>query len=493
MIFNSLQYLIFFSVVLLITILMRTRHIQIAFLVLASFIFYILSSGYLILCLIFVSLITYFCGLAIFRERNSVWGMFYLALATFLSLGQLGFIKYQATFLALLADILGPWIGPLNSSILFDASGLLLPIGISFYTFQSLSYVFDIYRGQLKPSSSLIEYIMFVGFFPQITSGPIVRARDFLNQLKLISRLDVSAPNLKYGITLIGMGLFKKMVLADNLAQFVDPIFSYPTHYNSLRIILATLTFGMQLYFDFSGYSDIAIGSARILGFRFPLNFNNPYLALSPSDFWHRWHMSLSSFLRDYLYIPLGGNRAGFLRTHLNLFITMIVCGLWHGSSWNFLLWGVYHGSLLSAQRLFFRDLSLSRRLQKITGMRFWIAPKVLITQYFIFLGWIMFRVSDWNDLIYCLDKFIFWDFLSRLQYQSLVYGFLRETAPFLLLGGLYFVLIIFYRDEFCREDWIGRLSSLNLVYWLIYLMAIIFALIWFSPGSGTNYIYSAF
>jgi alginate O-acetyltransferase complex protein AlgI len=493
MIFNSLQYLIFFSVVLIITILMRTRHIQIAFLVLASFIFYILSSGYLILCLIFVSLITYFCGLAIFRERNSVWGMFYLALATFLSLGQLGFIKYQATFLALLADIFGPWIGPSNSSILFDASGLLLPIGISFYTFQSLSYVLDIYRGQLKPSSSLIEYIMFVGFFPQIASGPIVRARDFLNQLKLMSRLDVSAPNLKYGITLIGMGLFKKMVLADNLAQFVDPVFSYPTHYNSLRIILATVTFGMQLYCDFSGYSDIAIGSVRILGLRYPINFNNPYLALNPSDFWNRWHISLSCFLRDYLYIPLGGNRAGILRTHLNLLLTMTICGLWHGSSWNFLIWGIYHGALLSAQRLLFQNLSLIKGLEKIVKMRFCIALEVLITQYLVFLGWLIFRVKDLNDLVYCLDKFIFWDFLTRLQYQGLVYGFLKEAVLFLLPLGLYIILIIFYRDEFCRKDWIGILSSLDLKYWLIYLMAVIFALIWFSPSSSTNYIYSAF
>ena len=179
--------------------------------------------------------------------------MLYLALAIILALGQLGLFKCGASFLTLLADIFGPRLGLLNNDILFDASSLLLPLGISFYTFQSLSYVFDIYRGLLMPSSSLLEYIMFVAFFPQISSGPIVRARDFLNQMRSMSHLDVSAPNLKYGITLIGMGLIKKMVLADNLAQFVDPVFSYPTHYNSLRIILATVTFGMQLYWTFHG------------------------------------------------------------------------------------------------------------------------------------------------------------------------------------------------------------------------------------------------
>ena len=493
MIFNSLQYLIFFSAVLLITVLIKLRQNQVAFLFMASCVFYFLSSSYLILCLFFVSLITYYAGEAIYRERAFGWRRFYLALSIICALGQLGLFKYSGHLGSILSGLLGPGFDFIHKGIILDASGLLLPLGISFYTFQSLSYVFDIYRGRLKPTSSLLEYILFVAFFPQITSGPIVRAKDFLHQLGSMPHLGVSAPDLKYGITLIGMGLLKKMVIADNLAQFVDPVFSYPTNYNSLRIILATVTFGFQLYCDFSGYSDIAIGSVRILGLRYPINFNNPYLALNPSDFWHRWHISLSCFLRDYLYIPLGGNRAGNLRTHLNLLLTMTICGLWHGSSWNFLIWGIYHGVLLSAQRLLFQDLSWIKGLEKIAKMRFWIALEVLITQYLVFLGWLIFRVRDLNDLVYCLDKFIFWDFLSRLQYQSLVYGFLKEAVLFLFPLGLYIMLIIFYRDEFCRKDWIGILSSLDLKYWLIYLMAIIFALIWFSPSSSTNYIYSAF
>ena len=493
MIFNSLQYLIFFSVALLITVLIKFRQNQIAFLFMASCVFYFLSSGYLILFLFFVSLITYYSGEAIYRERAYGWRRFYLALSIICALGPLALFKYSGHLGSILSGLLGPGFSFIHKGILFDASGLLLPLGISFYTFQSLSYVFDIYRGRLKPTSSLQEYILFVAFFPQITSGPIVRAKDFLHQLGSMTNLGVSAPDLKYGITLIGMGLLKKMVIADNLAQFVDPVFSYPTNYNSLRIILATVTFGVQLYCDFSGYSDIAIGSVRILGLRYPINFNNPYLALNPSDFWHRWHISLSCFLRDYLYIPLGGNRAGNLRTHLNLLLTMTICGLWHGSSWNFLIWGIYHGVLLSAQRLLFQDLSHIKWLEKIAKMRFWIALEVLITQYLVFLGWLIFRVKDLNDLVYCLDKFIFWDFLSRLQYPSLVYGFLKEAVLFLFPLGLYIILIIFYRDEFCQKDWIGILSSLDLKYWLIYIMAIIFAIIWFSPSSGTNYIYSAF
>ncbi len=493
MIFNSLQYLIFFSAILLITVIIKLRQNQVAFLLMASCVFYFLSSGYLILCLFYVSLITYYLGGAIYLERVSGWRRFYLALSIICVLGQLSLFKYSGHLGSILSGFLGPEFGFIHTGILVDASGLLLPLGISFYSFQSLSYVFDIYRGQLKPTSSLQEYILFVAFFSQITSGPIVRAKDFLHQLGSMSHLGVSAPDLKFGITLIGIGLLKKMVIADNLAQFVDPVFSYPTNYNSLRIILATATFGVQLYCDFSGYSDIAIGSVRILGLRYPINFNNPYLALNPGDFWNRWHISLSSFLRDYLYIPLGGNRAGNLRTHLNLLLTMTICGLWHGSSWNFLIWGIYHGVLLSAQRLLFRTPSLTKGLENITKMRFCIVLQVLITQYLVFLGWLIFRVKDLNDLVYCLDKFIFWDFLSRLQYQSLVYGFLKDAVLFILALCLYIILITFYRDEFCRKDWINVLSSLELKYWLIYLMSIIFALIWFSPSGGTNYIYSAF
>ncbi len=493
MIFNSLQYLIFFAIVVMVTLLFKFRRNQVAFLLFASCLFYLLSSGYLILCLFFVSLITYCAGQAIYQESSIRRRRLYLALSIICALGQLALFKYSDQLSSILSHLMGAALGSFAHCTILDASGLMMPLGISFYTFQSLSYVFDIYLGRLSPISSLKEYILFVAFFPQITSGPIVRARNFLYQIGSMRRLSVSASNLKYGITLIGIGLIKKMVIADNLVRFVDPIFADPTKYNSLRIILATVIFAVQLYCDFSGYSDIAIGSVRILGLRYPANFNNPYLALNPGDFWRRWHISLSSFLRDYLYIPLGGNRAGALRTHLNLLLTMALCGLWHGSSWNFLIWGAYHGFLLSAHRLIFRDLSLIKGMNKVSKTRYWTALGVLATQYLVSLGWLIFRVNDLNDLIYCLNKFIFWDFLSRLQYTSLVFGFIKETMPFLLLFGFYVALIALYRNEFCSKDWVGMLSSLQLKYWMVYLMAVFFALIWFSPGSGTNYIYSAF
>jgi alginate O-acetyltransferase complex protein AlgI len=327
MIFNSMQYLIFFVFVALIMTSLAKRNMQITFLLLASYLFYLFYSSYHIISLFFVSGITFYCGAAIHKARDSREKKFYLALALLGTLGQLALFKYLDVLLGFFRQTtLAPnFVVPPDLNI-------LMPLGISFYTFQSLSYIIDIYRGQLKPSSSLQEYALFVAFFPQISSGPIVRAKSYLAQLKEMVHLEISSQNLKYGITLIGIGLVKKMVLADNIAPYADSVFSHPTYYNSLRIILATIAFGIQLYCDFSGYSDIAIGSARILGFQYQANFNNPYLSVNPADFWRRWHISLSGFLRDYLYISLGGNRKGPLRTYANLIITMSLCGLWHGA-----------------------------------------------------------------------------------------------------------------------------------------------------------------
>jgi alginate O-acetyltransferase complex protein AlgI len=307
MLFISFEYAFFLVFVILATALLEQRSLQIILLLLASYFFYITTSGFLIVALLFATGITFFCGERIQRARETKKKKVYLFLALIATLGQLSLFKYFGLSLGI-SNLMH---FPANFGMPMDGTNLLLPLGISFFTFQSLSYVFDIYRGKLTPASSFKDYALFVSFFPQITSGPIVRAKDFLSQLQAKVRLDIESQSLKNGITLIGIGLVKKMVIADNIASYADTVFSHPTYFGSLRIILATVAFGIQLYCDFSGYSDIAIGIARILGFRYPINFNNPYLAFSPNDFWHRWNISLSSFLRDYLYIPLGGNRKG--------------------------------------------------------------------------------------------------------------------------------------------------------------------------------------
>ncbi len=415
------------------------------FLLLVSYAFYWGIAGNYIACLIFVSMLTWYCGRKINRHPECKNG--YLYLAIFGAIGQL---------------------------VLFKFSGILpsIPLGLSFYTLASITYVFDIYRGKLGPAHSIWEYALFVSFFPLITSGPIARARELLPQFNAMA---LRSEDLRYGATLIAIGLVKKFALADNIAIYLDPFFLNPQNHDSAAIILAIFAFGIQLYLDFSGYSDIAIGSARVLGFKIPPNFNIPYLAANPSEFWHRWNISLSSFLRDYLYIPLGGNRKGNLRTYLNMILTMVLCGLWHGATWNFVIWGAYHGGLLTAHRLI--GDSLGNRFKD----RFWAIPKVFATQYFVFLGWLFFRISDLDNLTFCLSKFLFFD----------ISDFMRFSKIFLLTPII--LLIILYKDKILSIDWIKMITLFKLRYWILFLITAILLVILLAPSSHPTFIYQAF
>ena len=426
---------------------------SIAFLLLVSYVFYWTVAGNYIACLIFVSLLTWYCGRQISRHPETKKR--YLYLAIFGAIGQLVLFKYNG----ILPSI------PLGISP--------IPLGLSFYTLASITYVFDMYRGKLGPVHSIREYALFVSFFPLVTSGPIARARDFLPQISVMA---LRSKDLRYGATLIVIGLIKKFAIADNIGPIVDPIFLSPYSHDSAVIILATFAFGLQLYFDFSGYSDIAIGIARVLGFKIPPNFNIPYLAANPSEFWHRWNISISSFLRDYLYIPLGGNRKGNLRTYLNLIITMALCGLWHGTTWNFLIWGAYHGGFLTIHRL----IESSRLGGRFIG-RFWTIPQVILTQYFIFLGWLFFRISDLDKLSYCLSKFLLFD----------INDFMRFSKIFLLAPIV--LLVIAYKNKILAVDWVKLISLLELRYWIIFLITAILLVIILAPSSHPNFIYQAF
>ncbi len=418
---------------------------SIAFLLLVSYAFYWSIAEHYIACLIFVSMLTLYCGRQINRYPESKNR--YLYLAIFGAIGQLA---------------------------LFKLSGIhpSIPLGLSFYTLASLTYIFDIYRGKLGPARSIRDYALFVSFFPLVTSGPIARARELLPQFNAIT---LRSEDLRYGTTLIAVGLIKKFAIADNIGIRIGSLFQNPQSYDSAAVILATFAFGIQLYLDFSGYSDIAIGSARVLGFKISPNFNIPYLATNPSEFWHRWNISLSSFLRDYLYIPLGGNRMGNLRTYLNLMITMVLCGLWHGATWNFLIWGAYHGGLLTAHRL------ITNSLEDRFTSKFWVIPKVITTQYFVFLGWLFFRISDLNALTYCLNKFLFFD----------ISDFMRFNKFFLLAPIILFLII--YKDRIFSIDWVKTISLFKLRYWIIFLITAIMLVIVLAPSSYPTFIYQAF
>jgi alginate O-acetyltransferase complex protein AlgI len=311
-----------------------------------------------------------------------------LAGSLVVNLGILGFFKYAGFFadsLVVALQSVGLEADPLTLHI-------ILPVGISFYTFQTLSYTIDIYRRRLQPTQSLLEFAVFVAFFPQLVAGPIERAKHFLPQVARPRTITASA--MEHGLVLVTWGLFKKVVLADNAAKLADPLFDAPAAHAGLDLWLAALAFTLQIYGDFSGYSDIARGLARWLGFDLMVNFRLPYFARGPSDFWRRWHISLSTWLRDYLYISLGGNRGTPWHTYRNLVLTMLLGGLWHGARWNFVLWGAYHGFILV----------LARALKPLTA-RLPDRPTIALVQWALMFGltvwgWVLFRVVSFSHLV---------------------------------------------------------------------------------------------
>jgi len=296
---------------------------------------------------------------------------------------------------------------------------------------------------------------------------------------------------LKIGITLIVWGFFKKIIIADNLAPLVNSTYASPIGATSFTIITATFLFGIQIYCDFSGYIDIALGCANIIGLHLPQNFNKPYFSKSPTEFWRRWNITLSSFIKDYVYIPLGGNRKGKVRQYVNLIISMLICGLWHGAAWNFILWGVYHGILLSVHKLMHNSFSLGKKVDDWLQTYSGLLIKIAITQYFIFFGWLMFRSQSLQDLFYCSKKFLFIDFVfTRLELVVIGIIILSALIFFALLQNKKFSDFIV---NLVTTDWISTFSELKLFHWFIYLFVIIILLFMFSPSSSPEFIYFQF
>lgn len=313
-----------------------------------------------------------------------------LFLSIFLNLGILGFFKYYDFFATGAADLLATLGLPLAPRLLH----VILPVGISFYTFQTMSYTIDVYRGQLRACRDPVAFAVFVAFFPQLVAGPIVRARDLLPQVERPRRLDLA--QIGEGGYLMLWGLFKKVAIAGNLAPLIDEVFgAAPGTCTGGQVLVAVYAFAVQIYCDFSGYSDIARGCAKLMGFELVLNFNLPYFACNPADFWRRWHISLSTWLRDYLYIPLGGNRRGRRRTLINLALTMLLGGLWHGAAWTFLLWGAYQGALLIGHRLAMPALARWGAGQPRWSRGLWKACALLGFFHLTCCGWLIFRAES--------------------------------------------------------------------------------------------------
>jgi D-alanyl-lipoteichoic acid acyltransferase DltB (MBOAT superfamily) len=387
--FNSYAFALFFAALLpAYWLLRRWRPAQNVLLLLAGYYFYACWNPKFLSLLILSTVVDYACGLCLGRVQGPRSRRGILALSVLLNLGMLGFFKYFNFF----ADSLHAVLATAGVSIPLRHLEVVLPIGISFYTFQSMSYVIDVYRRQIAPTRNLVQFATFVSFFPHLVAGPIMRPTSLLPQVA--SQRQFNLHQFYDGWYLIFWGLLKKVVVADNLALIVNDLFGRWSALGGGMCLVAVYAFAFQIYGDFSGYTDIARGVAKCLGFEIPLNFNLPYFATSPKDFWNRWHISLSAWLRDYLYIPLGGSRDGALLTYRNLMLTMILGGLWHGAAWTYVVWGIYHGVLLVGHRLASPWLARIQPRDPV-DRACWKGLCIVVTFHLVCLGWLVFRAES--------------------------------------------------------------------------------------------------
>jgi len=389
--------------------------------------------------------------------RRKMW----LSVSIVNNIGLLGFFKYAG----FITENINALLSSLNVSYAIPEPGFILPIGISFYVFQSMSYTIDYYRGRMDREKSLIAYAAFVSLFPRLVAGPIERARNLLPQLHKTPK--VTTQDVTDGLSLFIVGLFKKVALADYLALYVDNIYTAPEQYQSPALVLATFLFCWQIYFDFSGYTDMARGIARIMGMNLMLNFNNPYLATGLGDFWARWHISLSSWFKDYVYIPLGGNRKGTLVTYRNMFLTMVISGLWHGAAWTFVIWGAVHAIGRFVTRELERTAFYREKVPKLV--------KQLLVFVFVTFAWIFFRAESIGDA---------WVIIMRI-FSS---GWANPYCPVLALILVFVVWLYQFMYE-SRLRWIFNLVPvrIGIVVGMILYLAI------FAPSSEQGFIYLQF
>ncbi|HOE11958.1 MAG TPA: MBOAT family O-acyltransferase [bacterium] len=383
MLFHTWVFFFFFLIVYPVYLATKNTRFAAPWLLLASYVFYGWWNPLYLILIVYSTFLDFWVVQRMEKsERKRMW----LFLGVGNNLLLLGFFKYGG----FVADNLNRLLEFCSLSYRLPAPDVLLPVGISFYTFQSMSYAIDYYRGQIPREPSFIRFATFVAFFPQLVAGPIERARNLLPQFHItpkICRQDISD-----GLSLFIVGLFKKMAMADYLSMYVDPIYAVPGNYSGLTLFLATFAFGWQIYFDFSGYTDMARGIGRMMGYRLMLNFNNPYLATGLGDFWNRWHISLSTWFKDYVYIPLGGNRKGAVATYRNVLLTMLISGLWHGAGWTFVIWGALHALGRVFTLRFERSAFYRERVPKFL--------KQLLIFLFVTFTWIFFRATNLDDAL---------------------------------------------------------------------------------------------
>ena len=491
MIFTSIDFIVFFVFILASITVIKHRKFQHLILLGGSYYFFYFSSNYLIVLLIFSTVLDYYLAKMIYNSKDISKKKLLLSISLIGNLGLLGFFKYT-DFAILQFNILGNYLDLATSIPYYN---LVLPLGISFYTFQTLSYTIDVYRGSLEPSKRFSEFALFVAFFPQLVAGPILRAKQFLPQLREkiqeynaggnIRQIVFQNVNIKFGITLMAFGFIKKMFFADNIAPLVDNIFFNPIGAESFTIILGALAFAVQVYGDFSGYTDIAIGAALILGFKIPANFNKPYFATSPTAFWNKWHISLSLWIRDYLYLPLVfKNRKSSTRIFLSLMIAFMLIGFWHGDGWNFLIFGILQGIFVGVHTVIRKNVKFLRN-HTFFDTKFGKVLSIFITQYLIFFSFLAFRISDMNHLFYSMQKYILIDF-QVTETISIIQS--HKISIFLMV-----LFIIIHFISFRKGNLVEIFAKLNYKYWTLFLTGSILAILLLFDGNPTDFIYFKF
>lgn len=413
----------------------RTVFMRTLYLTLFSLLFYYKSSGLIVFMLIGSTIADFLIGKKIFSAETKTGKKLWIALSLVINIGALVYFKYAGFILKNVGVDTASLTHVLNSSVsenlhnwigYFSLDHMILPVGISFFTFQKLSYTIDIYRGQLRPTKSLLDYSFFVTFFPHLVAGPIVRAVDFIPQIP--KPAFVSREEFGRAVFLISVGLFKKAVISDYIStNFVDRVFDDPTLYTGFENLVAVYAYALQIYCDFSGYSDMAIGIAQLLGYTLKPNFASPYKSSSITEFWRRWHMSLSFWLRDYVYISLGGNRKGKIMQYVNQMITMLIGGLWHGAAWQFILWGALHGAALGIDKAVRSFITIPKtKLMRVLG--------VALTFHFVCFCWIYFRAPNITIAHQVMGRIVY-DFHPEVM-QGFVTGY-KNVLVLMLIGYL--------------------------------------------------------
>ncbi|MFO7669632.1 MAG: MBOAT family O-acyltransferase [Bacteroidales bacterium] len=479
MLFNSLQFIFFFPIVVAAYFAMKPKYRWIL-LLLASYYFYMCWNYKYIILIIFSTVIDYFAGILLYKTSKQKLRILVLMASLTTNLGLLFFFKYFNFF----GESINFLLQKVNIFYNIPAYQFLLPVGISFYTFQTLSYTIDIYKGKQKPEYHFGRFALFVSFFPQLVAGPIERSTNLLPQFREVFTFEYE--RVKNGLLLMGWGFFKKVVIADRLAEYVNLVYNNPGEFSGLNNIIATFFFSFQIYCDFSGYSDIAIGAALVMGYKLMTNFRRPYFSQNIREFWSRWHISLSTWFRDYVYISLGGNRVVKWRWYYNLFITFLVSGLWHGAEWTFVIWGAIHGLYLVIAIItdkFRENVNHAIGLTSLPGL--YKLVQVLITFVLVYFSWIFFRASNLNEAILVLKNHFVFD-------QNAVINLFRIPADFYIaFVSIVVLLVLDFSEE--RFSLSLRLRKLPLVAKITLLVLFVSAILLFGVWNEADFLYFQF